>query len=389
MNLPPTAQSTPKPVAVDEIKKFDFIDALRGWAFLGVLAIHAGEGFARLSGWTELGAMGVQLFFVASAVTLCLSWNQRAGRDQQPVRDFLIRRFFRIAPLFWCGIAAYLLMPGRDGVVPKEWLGTPHVLLTALFAHGWHPETINSVVPGGWSIAAEFAFYALFPFLVGQCRTWQSTCRWLGLSLVISLVANSVLLPLLKQTLFAKFSSEQMWAYSHFWFPGQLPVFLVGILAYHAMVRFDSGKPNPSSGWTLIVASLVLLVALKDFNLSRLLPKHVAYAFAFGLLLLGLAQYPARLFVNVFMCRLGQLSFSAYLVHFAALFAVRRAVMGTPIWSRMPLGDLGRFALLATGGLVLTYAVSSLTHRWIEKPGIQLGKRLIRKLETRTVLNPS
>jgi peptidoglycan/LPS O-acetylase OafA/YrhL len=29
----------------------------------------------------------------------------------------------------------------------------------------WHPNSINSVVPGSWSIAAEMTFYLVFPAL--------------------------------------------------------------------------------------------------------------------------------------------------------------------------------------------------------------------------------
>ena len=36
-------------------------------------------------------------------------------------------------------------------------------LSTAFFLHGLHPEAINSVIPGGWSIAVEMTFYLFFP----------------------------------------------------------------------------------------------------------------------------------------------------------------------------------------------------------------------------------
>ena len=37
---------------------------------------------------------------------------------------------------------------------------------TIFLLHGFWPNTINSIVPGGWSIADEVIFYILFPYLV-------------------------------------------------------------------------------------------------------------------------------------------------------------------------------------------------------------------------------
>jgi peptidoglycan/LPS O-acetylase OafA/YrhL len=88
-----------------EVLKFDFIDALRGYAILGVLMVHSG-GFVSasspfLTNFMALGKSGVQLFYIASALTLCMSWEFRKKHEAYPVRNFFIRRFFRIAPMFY------------------------------------------------------------------------------------------------------------------------------------------------------------------------------------------------------------------------------------------------------------------------------------------------
>jgi len=58
--------------------------------------------------------------------------------------------------MFWLAIPFFLLLTGKGA---PAW----EVATTALFVHGFHPQTINSVVPGGWSIAVEMTFYAVFP----------------------------------------------------------------------------------------------------------------------------------------------------------------------------------------------------------------------------------
>ena len=64
-------------VAGASITKYDFVDTLRGLAVLGVVAIHTSElappSSLILQTIAHAGSFGVQLFYVASALTLFLS----------------------------------------------------------------------------------------------------------------------------------------------------------------------------------------------------------------------------------------------------------------------------------------------------------------------------
>jgi peptidoglycan/LPS O-acetylase OafA/YrhL len=151
-----------------------YLDALRGLAILGVLIVHfslwlkpAGEAEKGLMG---NGAFGVQLFYVVSAFTICMSLA--ADRGPGALQRFFTRRFFRIAPMFWVAIILSLTLWGLlpryaapDGIAP--WA----VVATFLMAHGLHPESINSVVFGGWSVGVEVMFYALAPMLFLRIAT--------------------------------------------------------------------------------------------------------------------------------------------------------------------------------------------------------------------------
>jgi peptidoglycan/LPS O-acetylase OafA/YrhL len=88
-------------------KHFQYIDALRGIAFLGVLTVHAAlvAGRFHFDHLATLGNQGVQLFFMVSALTLFLSFGPRSKRENRSVLNFFIRRLFRIAPLLVWDIA--------------------------------------------------------------------------------------------------------------------------------------------------------------------------------------------------------------------------------------------------------------------------------------------
>src|SRR5580704_7608080 len=113
-------------------RRQEYLDALRGYAILGVMIVHTGGTFHELIRATAWGARGVQLFFVVSAITLAGSWQDR----REKVWAFYVRRLFRIAPMFWLAIVFYAGIQSGPGTF-KAW----QILLTSLFLHGFHPET--------------------------------------------------------------------------------------------------------------------------------------------------------------------------------------------------------------------------------------------------------
>lgn len=73
---------------------YRYIDALRGYAILLVMAVHASQVAVDWGARTlvDQGARGVQLFFVASALTLVMSWTSRNdGAARLYTRRFLYR----------------------------------------------------------------------------------------------------------------------------------------------------------------------------------------------------------------------------------------------------------------------------------------------------------
>ncbi|HYZ22790.1 MAG TPA: hypothetical protein VE690_11595 [Rhodopila sp.] len=114
-----------------------------------------------------IGWYGVQLFVLASAVTLMMSWQREAARaGAVDVGAFFLRRLFRIAPAYYAaGVLYFLLQPPSGAGDPGK------VAAALLFLNAWHPVWMGvvppgwSVVPGGWSIGVEFTSYAAFPVL--------------------------------------------------------------------------------------------------------------------------------------------------------------------------------------------------------------------------------
>jgi peptidoglycan/LPS O-acetylase OafA/YrhL len=88
------------------------IHGLRAIAALGVIAFHVAfvPGYVTLPpilGYIipQLG-LGVPLFFVLSAFSLAYSHDDSVGKRGW-IWPYLLKRLFRIAPLFWAMMAVY------------------------------------------------------------------------------------------------------------------------------------------------------------------------------------------------------------------------------------------------------------------------------------------
>ena len=361
-----------------EIKKYEYIDAIRGFAILGVVLVHSHQWVAPttsfLSKIASEGARGVQLFFIASALTLFLSMAKRKAKEERPVLSFYIRRFFRIAPAFYCAIIIYT---AYDGMSARYWapngLEWWYILLTALFIHGWHPETITSVVPGGWSIAVEMTFYLFVPFLFLKLNSIKSTLVAILVSLIFYRIMSIAIVHLVSPN-YPENQQYLVGAFSLLWFFSQFPVFITGILLYHISVKFPS--TDKQTGLILMATSLFLFVAfLSVSTFENLLPKHFMYGIAFLVFSLSLNYYPNRLFVNSLTIWIGKLSFSIYLVHFMVINVLKK-IFSEGFWFEGNMGFILAFLLV----LALSSSISYVSHRVVEIPGINLGKRIINKL---------
>lgn len=386
-----------KPPEAGARGQLPWVDALRGLAILLVLANHVALVVPGLSAPVQLlarfGQMGVQLFFVASAYTLCLSWQQRRADEPQPELRFLLRRLFRIAPLYWFGIALFALLHAlQTGGGPAGPYTAANLLANALFVHGVVPAAQNSIVPGGWSIGTEMAFYAAFPLLMAGLS------RWPGVRAPLVAAVLALLLDLAFQAAQPGPLANNSFAYFH---PlNQLPVFLIGIALFqwHQVPHQQSHQrphQRPASGRRLPALAMAraggaALLAMAGAGGAALLATACLWrsglplAFALvpttaGLAFAALADGARRLrWLPAPLGAIGRRSFAVYVVHLLFAWHALR-VLGAGLDLR---GD-AVYALSLAATVGLSCIAADVLTRWIERPGIALGRRLIAALPAR------
>lgn len=156
------------------------LDGIRALAVLVVIVAHS--GFERL----VPGGLGVTVFFFLSGfliTTLLRIESARTGTVS--IRDFYLRRIFRIQPPMYVTIVIICLLAWfrvLDG--PLEW--KPIALTCVFFTNyigmwgfGTPPEGLQNL----WSLAVEEHFYLVFPLLYLLFTTAKLNKRWQGLTL--------------------------------------------------------------------------------------------------------------------------------------------------------------------------------------------------------------
>lgn len=361
-----------------KIKQFQYIDCLKGLAVLGVISVHC-LGLILPNGEKSLtnlplsieylfnfGQLGVQLFFMASAITLCQSVG---NRQESTWLFFFMRRFFRIWPLYCCGIILYCAIHYFSA--QKTSVEIKDIIFNLLLLHGLIESANNSVVPGGWSIGTEVLFYLLFPVLYGLLLKKS-------LPKLFTYSSTIVLLCLLVEV--AGNLRPDVNVFYYRLILNQLSVFIIGICTYR-MLEKAPGVASILLSITLILSACYLFnqTYKPAFNLF-LIPILACAGFAILIIRLHKFFDQTQLFIWTWLARLGKISYSAYLFHFCVIW-----VLSLTIQAHLLSLDSQIFALLITTTLVtgITFCIASVTYRVIERPSIRLGERIIEHMQNK------
>jgi len=141
------------------------LDAIRA---LAVVLVSSQHYFPETERWIELGAVGVRVFFVLSGF-LITGILLRARTDAETdhlskakvLRNFYMRRFLRIFPLFYAVLVATEILRFPP-VRASFWWHATYLSNVFFFRRG---SAFDSVTPL-WSLTVEEQFYLVWPWLI-------------------------------------------------------------------------------------------------------------------------------------------------------------------------------------------------------------------------------
>jgi peptidoglycan/LPS O-acetylase OafA/YrhL len=297
---------------------------------------------------------------------------QRARLDWQDIGSFYLKRGFRIYPALFLacavGLAYWLLFRGQPfGSLVDEWFTDSHyrsdasptsIVLTFLGLDRTLPLPI-------WSIFVELLGSLLLPFLVIAQR-WRPAAFWV---LVALLAIYSLLGPSLRMSAgvylvdFALGSSIALW----------------GTAATSWLSR-RAGILGLVSAASLLFMTFVRQVGPWPFDLAYHHPVPALLEAAAATLLIACLVAPGgapRFLLSRPLVFLGDISYSLYLLHLpvlALLAGIGGDMLGLPLFTADP--NLASAALLLLV-LMICIPLAALSYRYIELPGIALGRQAV------------
>lgn len=347
------------------------IEALRAVAALMVVFYHLVE-LPKFQIPESIGIIkthfgfGVPLFYALSGFVLAFGYAEKL-HDRPSVLHYLLRRLFRIAPLFYSMLAAWMaLMWFKYGKLES----LSDVFLNAMFLFGLVPGKHEGIVWAGWSIGIEMQFYLVFPVLVTLVAGAMSgSLAWL-IAAFTSAAAYKAL------------EAAGMGSYAYMNLITHLPFFIAGLLAYRLWERSDFRHSRLKGALLLLGAAVATVAMLRSpaiylalFEVRWIDLHRNAWALVFIAVILGVCYWPQRLLVNRVTTFLGKISFSLYLLHPLLIFSLMELGVYDSVFEFAGPGWRGgTVVVLITLGLLVS--ASAVTFRVIELPGMAYGKRL-------------
>jgi peptidoglycan/LPS O-acetylase OafA/YrhL len=366
----------------------DCLDGLRGTAATWVLVGHALILTNAKMFIIDKPDLAVDLFIILSGFLMAYNYYNRSDKEpwESPKTWFIfwVRRFFRIAPVYYLLLIIALLMGGMlfisRGEISNVWPATATAntrytdnSLTNIFTHltfifGFIPSYSFRTPLPDWSIGLEMQYYLIFPFLM---------ILWKKLNSVVAVIIGCLLCLTLKQLF------PNVW---HL-FPMPSMIFTKLPLFFSGMLIAQAIKSSINKSIFLYLFALCVSIVPTWYINKLVVLTHVLFVSTIYFLTLPNDKLHASLkkvqiFSNVFFKAkffrwLGNISYTVYLSHLLVLIPICGFIATN---YGEGLNSYIRAAIAIFSTVIIIFPISWLFYETIEKFGITFGKKLINKV---------
>lgn len=301
--------------------------------------------------------LGVSFFFILSGFVMIIAYG---GKGKTPINSgkFFMNRLARIYPAY---LLALIILVIYMVVRSRSFTGT-EFFLNLFVIQTWFPEYALSLNTPGWSLAVEFFFYALYPFLFNRIYAKTGINRlilpilavWIGTQVFFNIMINS--------SFYQGFPSN-----SHnllYYFPiMHLNEFLIGNLGGLLLLKSRDTREVSYTGLLLFLA--VLIVILLRFPLPWSYHDGLlAVVFVPFLLFLSKDRgIVSRIFSSKPLVFLGEISYGIYIFQVPVYFWTKGMLRVAGITNPYAIFYIYLVFLIGLSGLSYLYIETPIRNR--------------------------
>lgn len=358
------------------------LDGARGISVTLIMIFHFSGEF----GWyVQSFPIAVDLFFVLSGFLITtLLFEERQKRGSNSLRDFYLRRVFRLFPALYTLLGVflvYIVILGGDkrGHLFAEFLAAG--LYSYNFFVAWTGVT-GQVLVQLWTLSVEEQFYFVWPIAFIWVMKRRSTVRlWTVLTVMIGFV---VIWPVLRMTLEPELGARTL---SSFLFglsimrPDSIVLGCLAAILFRLEPLHLSHRSQRVARMSGDIAMVIFVLALSLGGFEHFGPFVSVFSNLAVLVLafwvVDLVRNPdrrvAKMLAHPVLVWFGKRSYGLYIWHMLVFFVVHGAVAGA-------LPGRARLVVIVTAPIayVITIAVAMLSWKFIESPALAAKRRFQR-----------
>ncbi|CEF48531.1 unnamed protein product [uncultured bacterium] len=340
--------------------------------WIGWHALHANPAYStidRALAWMSppmaLFGSAVMLFFVVSG--FAIHYPHAVSDGGVALGPYGLRRFLRIYPPYAIAVlftvAVEHAVTAMSGAAPSP---AAKVAASLAMAQNYIPPAGQlSANPSLWSLPVEVELYLVYPALL---LLW----RRFGMTAAVAVTAAVSLTATIAAVLGRPWPLLNFAAYWIIWVSGAV---LAELFRNSRLPRWTASK-----GW-MLAAMLAIAIAVR---VSAAAPgvEHLLWGGSYFLLVWCVLQHPgwtlSRLpsMAAALLRRLGELSYSLYLVHYPVLLLIGACWIS--VFGRKPSN-----LLIPVAGAIATTPVAYLLWRFVERPSHALARTLAARSNVR------
>lgn len=333
-----------------------YLDSVRGLAAFIVVIDHM-LGYAvdlKLAGYEisssvgsfiEIGRMGVVMFFLTSGFVI--PYSLKSG-DENPIKKFFIKRFFRLYPTYWVSIFIAVVFAGYGvGVV-----STGQVFMNLTMVQKF--LGVDNILGSYWTLQVELVFYLL---CAGLFYMGVFNLKFIGHRLSVVFLFLSLFVGVLRYFFEIKLPIAMMLGLSS--------MFTGAILRLYLVEKDISLRPLLMMQFILILTILPLSCYLyyQDTWVKWTTSYFLAYIFFY--ILCSSAKIS-----NKYTVFLGTVSYSLYLIH-PIILEVYYATIG--VFIQNSLGLIPSIIIFSVPMLFISWVI----YKYVERPSVDMGRWMV------------